>query len=272
MTDEERTVTWTGQHLPRFHRMLQALRLDGGHYSVLDVGIDPPKFAAYVLSRHPEVSYQGVSLPDAGGESDRDTYRVTRLTVDLPGSPDGGRRIPVVKLNVERDRWPRADGSVDRVVMGAILEHLFDPAFALAEANRTLTEGGTLVLSTPNAGRLINLGRLMAGRSVWSGYAGEDDDNARLYHRHNREYLPGEVRELLDTAGFKIVGMDTVNLHRSGMAGSIYRRVASTRGAWSDQIVVAATPISGGYVPPETIRDRSVLYRDSVAAREADGD
>jgi SAM-dependent methyltransferase len=46
------------------------------------------------------------------------------------------------------------DGSYDSVVCLEVLEHVPDPAHALAEIARILTNGGTLVLSVPHLSRL----------------------------------------------------------------------------------------------------------------------
>jgi SAM-dependent methyltransferase len=50
--------------------------------------------------------------------------------------------------------FPFEDGSFDVVVMGEILEHLADPAAAVANVHRVLRPGGRFVGSVPNAFRL----------------------------------------------------------------------------------------------------------------------
>ena len=61
---------------------------------------------------------------------------------------------------------PFANGSFDVVVVGELLEHLVSPAGLIAEAWRVLRPSGTLVGSIPNAFRLKNRLRFLAGRPI----------------------------------------------------------------------------------------------------------
>jgi SAM-dependent methyltransferase len=73
------------------------------------------------------------------------------------------------KLGIET-RWadveqplPFEDESFDVVVAGELLEHVRDPERLVAEARRLLRPGGRLVGSVPNAFRLMNRLRFLAG-------------------------------------------------------------------------------------------------------------
>jgi SAM-dependent methyltransferase len=73
------------------------------------------------------------------------------------------------KLGIET-RWadveqplPFEDESFDVVVAGELLEHVRDPGRLVAEARRLLRPGGRLVGSVPNAFRLMNRLRFLAG-------------------------------------------------------------------------------------------------------------
>lgn len=99
------------------------------------------------------------------------------------------------KLGIET-RWADLDeplpfegASFDVVVAGELLEHLRDPSRLVAEADRVLRPGGTLVASVPNAYRLKNRLRFLLGRKP------EDDPT------HLQMFSADDVRALL--AGFE---------------------------------------------------------------------
>ncbi len=95
------------------------------------------------------------------------------------------------KLGIET-RWADVeqpleveDESFDVVVAGELLEHVRDPRAVVAEALRVLRPGGTFVGSVPNAFRLKNRLRYMAGRKP------EQDPT------HLQLFTPDDVRSLL---------------------------------------------------------------------------
>jgi SAM-dependent methyltransferase len=95
------------------------------------------------------------------------------------------------KLGIDT-RWADADAplpfddeSFDVVVAGELLEHVRDPNRLVAESNRVLRPGGSFVGSVPNAFRLKNRLRFLAGRKP------EDDPT------HLHMFSPGDVDALL---------------------------------------------------------------------------
>ena len=98
------------------------------------------------------------------------------------------------KLGIET-RWadldeplPFDEAGFDVVVAGELLEHLRDPARVVADVRRVLRPGGTFVGSVPNAYRLKNRRRFLAGGRP------EDDPT------HLQMFSAADVRRLL--AGF----------------------------------------------------------------------
>ena len=77
---------------------------------------------------------------------------------------------------------PFADGHFGAVTCFETLEHVDDPALALAEMHRVLRPGGTLLLSTPN-------------RRITSPLRGLADKPANPHHV--REWLPRELDRLV---------------------------------------------------------------------------
>lgn len=80
---------------------------------------------------------------------------------------------------------PFSDSTFDVVVAGELLEHVRNPDQVVAEARRLLRPGGRIVGSVPNAFRLKNRLRFLAGR------APENDPT------HLHMFTPQAVRDLL---------------------------------------------------------------------------
>jgi 2-polyprenyl-3-methyl-5-hydroxy-6-metoxy-1,4-benzoquinol methylase len=95
---------------------------------------------------------------------------------------------------------PFPSGSFDLVIFTEVLEHIAitDPRVVLGEIRRVLRPGGRVVLSTPNVANLSNVVALIQGGNVfWPPeiFYGSVD-------RHNREYAPNELIQLIEKVGF----------------------------------------------------------------------
>ena len=114
-------------------------------------------------------------------------------------------------FNIEKTSFPFADGVFDSVLFCEVLEHLLeDPLFPLREIQRVLKPGGTLILTTPNAARLENVARLLAGESIYDPYSAYGP-----YGRHNREYTLNELRLLLAHTGFAVDTAFSADAHEN---------------------------------------------------------
>jgi SAM-dependent methyltransferase len=135
---------------------------------------------------------EGVDYDERGPQS---------WTVDLPiHESDTKRRYRIHNRDLQRDRLPFDDESVDVITCLETLEHLLDPMHLLIEANRILRRGGTLLLTTPN---------VVSWRSMLRAAVHK---HPLVYpmlipglttNRHNIEYTPDLVRTLLAAAGFE---------------------------------------------------------------------
>ena len=122
-----------------------------------------------------------------------------------------GLKIPFsfTHVNVEQEPLPYADDSFDVVLMCEVIEHFtHDPLTALNEIRRVIKPQGTLILTTPNVGRLENIAHLMSGHNIYDPYSAYGP-----YGRHNREYTCEELRDLLSYTGFAVDVLFTSDVH-----------------------------------------------------------
>jgi SAM-dependent methyltransferase len=126
--------------------------------------------------------------------------------------PDGEFHCEVDHFDVERDPFPYADGHFDLVIAGEIIEHLvYDPMHMLLEARRVLTDGGCLLVSTPNVGSITSVAKTLDGHDnpqIFFLYKrpvpGEDPEIG-----HMREYTVHELGEAVKAAGFEVTKLFT---------------------------------------------------------------
>ncbi len=127
----------------------------------------------------------------------------------------GGRRVVAADLAVQALRdgctdaavcldvnhgLPLRDGVAAGLVMGELIEHVYDPRVLLGECHRVLRPGGVLVLTTPNLAGLQDRWRFLLGRSP------RHVDALHPYLRlHIRPFTASSLRAVLDDASFRLV-------------------------------------------------------------------
>ncbi len=135
--------------------------------------------------------------------------RVDRRTVV---SEEGERfECEIDHFDAEKDPFPYADGCFATVLCCELIEHLFyDPMHLMCEVNRVLRPGGHLVLTTPNLASLRALSAILQGYhpGFFHAYIRPAQDG-ETDARHNREYTPLEIHQLLENSGFEIVRLET---------------------------------------------------------------
>jgi SAM-dependent methyltransferase len=115
-------------------------------------------------------------------------------------------------FNAEIDSFPYADGYFSTVLCCELLEHLAeDPMHMLAEINRILKPGGHVVITTPSAGSLRAISAILEGYhpGFFPAYIRPPAEGVEPEARHNREYVPREIRQLLADAGFETTLLET---------------------------------------------------------------
>lgn len=160
------------------------------------------------------------------------------------------------RFNGENARFPYPDGTFDLVLNCEILEHLpLDPTHYLCECHRVLRPGGAMLLTTPNVLALQNLWHLAASHNIYDLYSGYG-----VYGRHNREYTPSELVDLLQGCGFSIeqLRLEDIYPHHG-----LTRWLKRFRQRWPDNLFVLARihgqPIY--FCPPWLYRSMSSLRR-----------
>jgi SAM-dependent methyltransferase len=189
-----------------FERFVHTLKLAGGLTGAcLELGANP-YFTTMLLRRFSPLR---LTLANYFGP------QVTTPTLDQQVQFDGDTAtFATHHFNIEREPFPFGEAAFDVVLCCEILEHLqHDPLAALCEIHRVLRPGGALVVTTPNVARLENVARLVAGENLYDPYSGYGP-----YGRHNREYTAGELRRLLEHAGFAVEVAFTADVH-SNRAG-----------------------------------------------------
>jgi SAM-dependent methyltransferase len=120
----------------------------------------------------------------------------------LIGMDVSDRAVAAARTRV-KDAWfvvaegrfpPFLRGCFDLVLLTNVLEHVPDPVSLLRAVSAVMAPGGFLILSTPSRYRYDNLLRIARGRPP-----------AMMSPDHVTEYSLGQVEELLDRSGFRVL-------------------------------------------------------------------
>lgn len=124
-------------------------------------------------------------------ETFRDNWHRDAIGVDIRPC----KRERFVLANVE-ERLPFEDGSVAKVYLFDVIEHLDAPGKALAEIHRVLKPGGELELGTPNC--------LYIPKVVMSAFKGR----YAPHKDHVATYGLPELKERLQRSGFRDIRIE----------------------------------------------------------------
>lgn len=105
-------------------------------------------------------------------------------------------------VNLEAENIPVDDETYGLILCCELVEHLdVDPMFMMSEINRILKPGGFLVMSTPNSTCSSLVDRILKGYSPQFYMFYQKD---RSPFRHNFEYAPHQIKQLVDASGFEM--------------------------------------------------------------------
>lgn len=119
--------------------------------------------------------------------------------------------LPVRLLDIQRDDFPFADGTFDSVLFLEVVEHLsVDPMRTMSEINRVTRTNGALLMTTPNIISYRSIAQAIAGKHPHLSSKYLKDDCA---DRHNREYTPEELSEMVRSSGYAIEWSETPSVY-----------------------------------------------------------
>lgn len=154
-------------------------------------------------------------------------YKVDAL--DSYKGPFGGALAPFVALmegagarvqdvgEIGYDLAGYEPETFDVVMLMSAIEHIpHTPRHTLEAIHRVLKKGGVFILDTPNLGYAYNRRRFASGQSVWPPIEHQYETELPFFG-HHREFMPGEVRWMLDRAGFTLLDEAMFNYSFYGM-------------------------------------------------------
>ncbi len=109
-----------------------------------------------------------------------------------PASRAAQRGVSVAIMDLERDRFPWPDQSMDLVVCNQVFEHLKNVWLPMSEIARVLRVGGHLLFSVPNLASLHNRALLALGMQPTS---------IRTFGPHVRGFTLGQAKAFLCAGG-----------------------------------------------------------------------
>ena len=164
--------------------------------------------AAELRDLPPDAPVLEVGCGDASFTTELARYSACVTAIDISAGQiaDNARRFPGIAFRQHdvSERLPFADGAFAVVWCSEVLEHLFDPAFALREMHRSLRPGGRLLVTVPYHGRFKNL---LIALFKW-------DEHFVPSNPHIRFYTERTLSRLAEAAGFRSIRIKTCGMGR----------------------------------------------------------
>jgi methionine biosynthesis protein MetW len=126
---------------------------------------------------------------------------VTGIEVDANAAQDAANyceQVHVLDLNSPEWITRCSKSRFEVVLLGDVLEHLVDPARVLTQMREVLAPNGSLVISLPNIVHWETRVKVLSGRFNYQSCG-------TLDHTHLRFFTLKTARELIESAGFRII-------------------------------------------------------------------
>jgi len=123
------------------------------------------------------------------------------------------------------------DGQFDAVLFGDVLEHLADPAAALARVRPWLSARGAVIASVPNLGHWSVVADLLEGRFDYIPYSILSGTHIRFFTRQT-------LIDLFEASGYSAPAIETVTFPTSPAGRARLQSLASLGGASEDLTAV----------------------------------
>jgi SAM-dependent methyltransferase len=129
---------------------------------------------------------------------------VTAIDISSAQIAENNRRFAGIKFlqHDVAEQFPFANATFEVIWCSEVLEHLFDPAFALREMHRIMRPGGRLLVTVPYHGRFKNV---LIALFKW-------DEHFVPSNPHIRFYTKRTLGRLAANAGFAAIQMKTCGM------------------------------------------------------------
>lgn len=114
------------------------------------------------------------------------------------------RGLKVKYFDVEKNYFPFPDKFFDIIILGDIIEHIFETDILFRNCNRILQKNGILIITTPNVASLGRRIMLLLGISPFLEVSAELPVNGLPSAGHIRYYTIGTLKNQLEYNGFSI--------------------------------------------------------------------
>jgi SAM-dependent methyltransferase len=164
-------------------------------------GIMSPRLLDVGAGRGEDLFAVEHALRDAGHSSQLAAIESFPLSVDILRS----KGVNVASVNIEYDRFPFDNQSMDVVICNQVLEHTKEIFWVVAEIARVLQLGGALLLGVPNLGSLHNRLALLAGYQPPA---------IPVFSSHVRGFTIPDLTKFLELGGiFKVISVKGGNFY-----------------------------------------------------------